>query len=93
MTMTPHDFHQMTSLRSDGLVINLENESSIQLGKDLLGCAYTTKHICYFDLKRDYKPLSQVTLNDHIWMAKVFLLYLLGAYLFAIGGKTLSLRW
>ena len=93
MTMTPHDFHWMTDLWSDGLIINLENESSIQLGIDLLGCAYTTKHIHYFDLKRDYKPLSQATLDDHIRMARTFLLYLLGAYLFAIRGQIVSLSW
>ena len=37
MTVTPHDFHRITSLRCDGLLINLEGESGILLGIDLLG--------------------------------------------------------
>ena len=46
--MTPHNFHQMTSLRSYGPIINL---SGVQLGIDLLRRAYTTECFCYFDLE------------------------------------------
>ena len=59
-----YDFHRMTSLRSDGPIINLESESGIQLGTYLLGHTYTTERICYFDLEKDYRPLSQMTSND-----------------------------
>lgn len=58
MTVTPHDFHQMTNLRFDGPIINLESDLGIQLGINLLGQKYLSKHICYFDLERDYMPLS-----------------------------------
>ena len=91
--VTPHDFHQKTGLRSDGPIINLENESGIQLGIDLLGCRYSSEHIHYFDLENDYRPPSLVTLDDCARMARAFLLYLLGAYLFANEGQTMSLRW
>ena len=93
MTVTPHDFHQKTSLRSNGAIINLKSESGIQLGIDLLGCRYSSEHILYFDLERDYKPFSQATPNDYVQMAKAFLLYLLGVYLLANGGQIVSLRW
>ena len=66
MTVTPHDFHQKTSLRSNGVIINLKSESGIQLGIDLLGCRYSSEHILYFDLERDYKPFSQATPNDYV---------------------------
>ena len=62
LTVTPHDFHWMTDLRADGSIINLEVELSVQLGADLLGHRYSSEHIHYFDLERDYKPLSQVGL-------------------------------
>ena len=84
--MTPHDFHQMTGLRSHGPTINLEGESGIQLGIDLLGHAYPSEHIRYFDLERDFKPLSQETLDDCAQMARALLLYVVEAYLFANGG-------
>ena len=29
MTVTPYDFHRMTGLRCDGVIINLEGESGI----------------------------------------------------------------
>ncbi|KAK9996697.1 hypothetical protein SO802_021383 [Lithocarpus litseifolius] len=76
----------MTSLRFEGPIIDLEGESSIQLGIDLLGHRYL-KHIHYVDLETNYNFLKQ-----HLMMAKVFLLFLLGAYLFANGGQTVSLR-
>lgn len=58
MTITPYDFLWMTDLRFDGPIINLESESGIQLGIDLLGCAYPTEYIYYFNLEKDYRPLS-----------------------------------
>ena len=39
ITVTPHNFHQMTDLRSHKPTINLEGKSGIQLGIDLLGRA------------------------------------------------------
>lgn len=58
MIVTPHDFHYMTSLRCDGVLINLEGESGTQLGIDFLRRRYTTNTIRYFNIKMDYKPLS-----------------------------------
>ena len=80
--MTPHDFHRMTDLRADGSIINLEGESGVQLGVDLLGHRYLSGHIHYFDLERDYRSLSQVAPDDCARMARAFLLYLLRAYVF-----------
>ena len=57
MTMTPHDFHRMTSLRCDGTIINLKGKSGVQLGIELLGWKYMTNTIHYFDIEIDYKPL------------------------------------
>ena len=37
MTVTPHDFHRMIGFRYDEVIINLEGESSVQLGIELLG--------------------------------------------------------
>ena len=91
--MTPHDFHWMIGLRSHGLTINLDGELSIQLAIDLLRHAYLSEGIRYFDLERDYKPLSQATLDDCAQMARALLLYVVGAYLFANEGQTISLRW
>lgn len=76
----------MTSLRSYRPIINLEDESGIQLGIDLLGCTHPSEHVRYFDLERDYKSLSHTTLDDCAQMARAFLLYVLGAYLFVNGG-------
>ena len=78
MTVTPHDFHQMTNLRCDGSIINLKGESGVQLVIDLLGRRNMTDVIHYYDIEMDYKPLPQVTPNDCAWMAKAFLLYILG---------------
>ena len=93
MIVTPHDFHHMIGLRCNGAFINLEGESGTQLGIDLLRRRYTTEMICYFNIEMDYKPLPQVTADNSAQMAKTFLLYLLGAYLFANRGQTVSLRW
>jgi len=90
--VTPHDFHQMIGLRFDGPLIDLEGESGIQLGVNLLGCRYSNESICYLDLEADYKPCSQAMPNDCARMARAFLLYLLGVYLFANGKQTVSLR-
>ena len=49
--------------------------------------------ICYGDIEMDYRPHPQVTHNDCGRMAKAFLLYILGAYLFTNGGQTVSVRW
>ena len=37
MTVTPHDFHHMIGLRSNGAIIKLEGKSSMQLDIVLLG--------------------------------------------------------
>ena len=93
MTVTPHDFHYMIGFRCDGALINLEGESSTQLGIDLLGRRYNTDTIHYFDIKMEYKPFTQLMANNCARMARAFSLYLLVAYLFANMGKTISLRW
>ena len=93
MTVTSHDFHQIMGLRFDGPFIDLEDESGIQLGVDLLGHKYLSESICYFDLEADYRPCSQVMPDDCARIAKAFLLYLLRVYVFANGGQTISLRW
>ena len=93
MMVTPNYFHRKEGLRFDGPLIDLEGESSIQLGIDLLGHKYSSESIRYFNLEVDYRPCSQATLNDCAQMAKAFLLYLLGAYLFTNKGQTISLRW
>ena len=40
------------------------SELGIELGIDLLGHAYSSEHVCYFDLESDFRPLSQTTLED-----------------------------
>lgn len=57
MTMTPHDFHCMTSLRCDEALINFEGELGIWLGIDLPKRRYSTKTIYYFDLETNYEPV------------------------------------
>ena len=52
-----YTFHHMTGLRCDEALINLEDESAIQLGIDLLERRYTTEMICYFNIEMDYRPL------------------------------------
>lgn len=93
LIVNPHNFHRITSLRFDGAIINLEGESSTCLTKDLLGRRCPFETIRYFDIEKDYISLPQVMAEDCAKMAWAFLLYLLGAYLFANGGQTLSPRW
>ena len=57
MTVTPHDFHRMTSLSCNGTVINLRGTSDIQPGIELLRRRYSTDTICYYDIEMDYRPL------------------------------------
>ena len=52
---------------------------------DFLRKRYTTDMICYPNIEADYILLSQVTADDCAKMARAFLLYPLGAYLFANG--------
>ena len=59
----------------------------------MLGRKYSTEAIRYFDLGSDYTLLPQRTMEELVRMARAFLLHLLGAYLFANGGQTVSLRW
>ena len=49
--------------------------------------------IHYYDIEIDYRPFLQVTHNDYAQMDRAFLLYILGAYLFANGGQEMSWRW
>ena len=93
MSITPHDFHRMTSLKFDGASISLEDKSDTRLGPKLFGMRYTIETICYIDLKADFMYHPQGMAEECTRMAKVLLLYLLGAYLFANGGKMVSLRW
>ena len=83
----------MTGLWFNGVLISLEDELGIRLGADLLGRRYATKTICYTDLEVDFMHRPQGMAEECIWIAMVFLLYLLEAYLFANGGQTVSLRW
>ena len=84
--MTPYGFHCMTGLRCDRALTNLKGESGTQVGIYLLGRRYTTETIHYFDIETDYKLLLMVMADDSARMAEAFLLYLLGAYLFANRG-------
>ena len=83
----------MTGLSFEGAIISLDDVLNIQHGLDMLGGKYSTETIHNFDLVSDYMLLPRRTMKEHIWMAKAFLLHLLGAYLFANGGQTVSLRW
>ena len=93
MTVTPYDFFRMTNLSFKGAIISLDDVSSVQLGIDMLGRKYSIETIRYFDLVSDYMFLPQRTTEECVCMVRAFLLHLMGAYLFANGGKTVSLRW
>ena len=93
MTVTPYNFYRLTSLSFEGAIISLDGVSGIQLGLNMLGRKYSTETIRYFDLVLDYMLLPQRTTEEHVCMARAFILHLLGTYLFAIGGQTVSLRW
>lgn len=93
MTVTPYDFHRMTDLRYDEALTNLEGESSIQLGIDLLRRRYITDLICYLDVKVDYTLLPQVKANNCAKMARTFsVVPSRGLSLFQRIAK-MSLRW
>ena len=93
MTITPYNFHRMAGLRFNGVPISLEDELGVRLGADLLGRRYTTETIRYTDLEVDFMHRPQGTAEECLQMARAFLLFLLGAYLFTNGGQTVSLRW
>ena len=86
--MTPHDFHRMIGLRCDGTLINLGGVSGVQLGIDLLKRRYSMDTIRYYDIKTDYRPFLQVTVdtqfcthdlikenywNDHSYTPKIMI--------------------
>ena len=54
MTITPHNFHRMTGLRFDGVLIGLEDELGIRLGIDLLERRYAIEMIRYTDLEANF---------------------------------------
>ena len=93
MTITPYDFHLRIGLRFDGVLISLEDESSVRLGVNLLGKRYATEAIRYTDLKADFMHHLQGMAKECLWMARAFMLFLVGAYLFATGRQMVSLRW
>ena len=76
----------MTGLRCDGAIINLEVKLGTRLVIDLLKRRYSLDTIHYFDIEVDYRPLPQETVVDYARMARAFLIYILGAYLFANEG-------
>ena len=59
----------------------------------MLGRKYSIKTIRYFNLISNYMFLPYRTIEECVCMARAFLLHLMGTYLFANGGKTVSLRW
>ena len=93
MTVTPYNFYRLTSLSFEGAIISLDGVSGIQLGFNMLGRKYSIETIHYFDLVLDYMLLPQRTMEERVCMARAFILHLLGTYLFATGGQTVSLRW
>ena len=93
MTITPHDFHCMTSLQFDGVLISLEGKSGTRLGLKLLERRYAMETIRYINLKADFMRCPQATAEEYSRMARVILLYLLRAYFFDNEGQTVSLRW
>ena len=92
MMVNSYNFHQKISLRCDGTLMNLGGALGMQLGIKLLGKRYSTDMIYYYDIETDYRSLPQVTYDDCARMAKAFLLYILGAYLFTNGRQIMSLR-
>ena len=76
----------MTGLRCDGAIINLEVKLGTRLVIDLLKRRYSLDTIRYFNIEVDYRPLPQETAVNYARMARAFLIYILGAYLFANEG-------
>ena len=92
MTITPHDFHYMTCLWFKGVPISLEDESGVRLGVNLLGRRYATEIIHYTDLEVDFMHRPQGMVEECLRMARAYLLFLVGVYLFANCRKMVSLR-
>jgi len=59
MTVTPYDFHRITSLSFEGPIVNLDSVLGVQLGLNMLGRKYSIETIRYFDLVLDYMLLPQ----------------------------------
>ena len=93
MTVTTYNFYRLTNLSFERAIISLDGVSGIQLGFNMLGRKYSIETIHYFDLVLDYMLLPQRTMEERVCMARAFILHLLGTYLFATGGQTVSLRW
>ena len=93
MIVTHYDFYCMTVLGFEGSIISLDGVLGVQLGINMLGRKYSVETICYFDLVLDYMSLPQRTTEDCVCMARASLLNLMGAFLFANGVQTVSLRW
>ncbi|KAK9997980.1 hypothetical protein SO802_017583 [Lithocarpus litseifolius] len=72
---------------------SLDDELSIQLGANLFGRRYVIETIRYTDLKADFMHFPQQTAEECLQMARLILLYLLEAYLFANSRQMVSLRW
>ena len=93
MTITPHDFHQMTRLWASDPTISLEGESRTTFRVELLRHTYLSEHVWYYELASDFLSHSLETQGDIARMVRAFLLYVVGLILFANGGQTISLRW
>ena len=55
--------------------------------KPWLGGGRTTEMIHYTDLEVDFMHCPQGMAKECLWMARAFLLFLVGAYLFTTGGQ------
>ena len=93
MTISPHDFHCMSGLWFDGVSISLEDKLAVRLGVDLLGRRYAIETIRYNDLEANFMHCPQGMAEECLWMARAFLLFLVGACLFTNSAQMVSLRW
>lgn len=93
MTLTSYDFHKLTGLRSHNPAIHLRDAYGRALVVKLLGRSYPKKIVRYYLLARNVAFHSQATPKDLAWMARAFLVHVVGATLFANAGQTVNLRW
>ena len=77
----------MTGLSFEGTFTNLDGVSGIQLGLDMQGRKYSIETIHYFELVSDYMFLPQRTMEEHVRMARAFLLHLLERHGEPTGGR------